>query len=117
MLDAARRGDAVAGRIVRGQARSLARYARAACVRVGLDDTATTVVLGGSVLSSENPALRDATVAALADELPAARPVLSPRSPVVGAAAEAIAEQRGSVPPDVVDRLTAHRFPPTFLLT
>ena len=117
VLDAARGGDEVAVRIVLGQARSLARYARAACVRVGLDDAATTVVLGGSVLSSENPALRDATVAALAEELPAARAVLSPRSPVVGAAAEAIAELRGSVPPDVVDRLTAHRFPPTFLLT
>ena len=117
VLDAARRGDTVAVRIVQGQARSLARYARAACRRVGLDDAAATVVLGGSVLSSENPALREATVAALADELPAARAVLSPRSPVVGAAAEAIAEERGSVPPDVVDRLTAHRFPPTFLLT
>jgi len=117
VLDAARSGDEVAGRIVMAQGRSLARYARAACVRVGLDDTATTVVLGGSVLSSENPALRDATVTALAEELPGARAVLSPRSPVVGAALEAIAELRGSVPPDVVDRVTAHQFPPTFLLT
>ena len=117
VLDAARGGDEVAVRIVLGQADTLARYARAACVRVGLDDTATTVVLGGSVLSSENPALRDATVAALADELPGARAVLSPRSPVVGAALEAIAELRGAVPTEVVDRLTAHRFPPTFLLT
>ena len=118
VLDAARRGDEVAGKIVQGQADTLARYARAACVRVGLDDdAATTVVLGGSVLSSENPVLRDATVAALAAELPAARAVLSPRSPVVGAAAEAIAELRGSVSAEAVDRLTAHRFPPTFLLT
>jgi len=75
------------------------------------------VVLGGSVLSSENPALREATVAALAEVLPGARAVLSPRSPVVGAVAEAIAELRGSVPPEVVDRLTAHEFPEAFLLT
>lgn len=117
VLDAAGRGDGVARLIVDGQARSLARYARAACVRAGLDDPATTVVLGGSVLSSENPALRDATVAALAAELPDAHAVLSPRSPVVGAAAEAIAEIRGSLPAEVVDRLTEARFPPEFLLT
>jgi N-acetylglucosamine kinase-like BadF-type ATPase len=117
VLDAARGGDEVAVRIVEGQARSLARYARAACARVGLDHAATTVVLGGSVLSSENPALRDATVAALATELPAARAVLSPRSPVVGAAAEAIAELRGSVPAEVATRLADQRFPPEFLLT
>ncbi len=92
VLDAARGGTSGRAGSSTGQARSLARYARAACVRAGLDDTATTVVLGGSVLSSENPALRDATVAALAEELPDAHAVLSPRSPVVGAAAEAIAE-------------------------
>ena len=69
------------------------------------------------MLSSENPALRDATVAALATELPDAQAVLSPRSPVVGAAAEAIAEIRGSVPAEVVDRLADARFPPEFLLT
>lgn len=117
VLDAARRGDAVAGGIVRGQARSLARYARAACDQVGLDDAAPTVVLGGSVLSSENPALRDATVAALAVELPHARAVLSPRSPVVGAALEAIAEMVGEPDPAIVERVTAHRFPEAFLLT
>ena len=117
VLDAARRGDAVAGEIVRGQARSLARYARAACVRVALDDAATTVVLGGSVLSSENPSLREATVAALAVELPHARAVVSPRSPVVGAALEAIAEIAGEPDPAIVARVTAHRFPDAFLLT
>jgi N-acetylglucosamine kinase-like BadF-type ATPase len=117
VLDAAGRGDAVAQLIVGGQARSLARYARAATRRVGLDGAGTTVVLGGSVLSSENPVLRDATVAALADELPGASAVLSPRSPVVGAAAEAIAELRGSVSAAVATRLADHRFPPEFLLT
>lgn len=117
VLDAARRGDTVAQRIVSGQARSLARYARAACAQVGLTGEATSVVLGGSVLSSENPALREATVAALADELPGARAVLSVRSPVVGAVLEAIAELRGSVPTDVATRLADHRFPSEFLLT
>lgn len=117
VLDAARGGDAVAQRIVGGQARSLARYARAACAQVGLTGGATTVVLGGSVLSSENPALREATVTALAEELPGARAVLSVRSPVVGAALEAIAELRGSVPIEVATRLADHRFPPEFLLT
>ena len=116
VLDAARAGDVVAAAIVAEQGRALAKYAKAASARVHLSGSDFSVVLGGSVLSSANPALREATASALAQLLPDAKVVLTPRSPVVGAVAEAIAEGVG-LAPDVVERLTSHRFPPEFLIT
>jgi N-acetylglucosamine kinase-like BadF-type ATPase len=117
VLDAALAGDEVAGTIVTEQAQALAQYARAAAEKVQLSGSDFTVVLGGSVLSSTNPALRDAATAVITELLPDSRVTLTPRSPVVGAVAEAIAEGVGPLGPEVVDRLTAHRFPPEFLLT
>ena len=116
MLDAATAGDVVATGIVDQQATLFARYAVAAVKKVDLQEAEIPVVLGGSVLSSESPALRDATRTALAELLPAARAKLTPRSPVVGAVLEAIAEGCG-LGPDAVDRLTRYAFPPEFLLT
>jgi N-acetylglucosamine kinase-like BadF-type ATPase len=117
VLDAALGGDEVAARIVAEQGRALARYAKAAADKVRLTGDDYSVVLGGSVLSSANPALREATTDALGVLLPGVRVVLTPRSPVLGAVAEAIAEGIGPLTGAVVDRLTAHRFPPEFLLT
>jgi N-acetylglucosamine kinase-like BadF-type ATPase len=117
VLDAAGAGDDVAREIVDDQGFALGRYAKAAAMKVRLVGAPFSVVLGGSVLSSSNPVLREATTAALAGLLPDATAVLSPRSPVVGAVAEAIAEDIGTLDDDVVDRLTEHRFPPEFLLT
>lgn len=117
VLDAARAGDEVARAIVDEQGCALGRYARAAAGKVRLLGSPFSVVLGGSVLSSANPVLREATTAVLADLLPEATAVLTPRSPVVGAVAEAIDEGIGPLSADVVDRLTAYRFPPEFLLT
>jgi N-acetylglucosamine kinase-like BadF-type ATPase len=117
VLDAATAGDDVASGIVAQQATLFARYAVVAAKKVDLDQPEIPVVLGGSVLSSESPALRDATRIALAELLPAARATLTPRSPVVGAVLEAIAEGCGALDPSVVDRLTGYAFPPEFLLT
>lgn len=117
VLDAALGGDEVAAGIVAEQGRALARYAKAAADKVRLTGDDYSVVLGGSVLSSANPALREATTEALGVLLPGVRVVLTPRSPVLGAVAEAIAEWIGPLTGAVVDRLTAHRFPPEFLLT
>lgn len=117
VLDAAAAGDQVALSIVHEQARAFASYTVAAAARVGLTGPDLPVVLGGSVLSSANPVLRDATRSALAQFLPAARAALSPRSPVVGAVAEAVAEGAGTLRPDVLDRLTSYEFPDEFLLT
>lgn len=117
VLDAARAGDGVAAAIVSQQATSFAEYAVVAAERVGLAGPTVPVVLGGSVMSSVNPALRDATLEALLRLMPHARVAPTPRSPVLGALAEAIADDRGSLDPAVLDRLTAARFPADFLLT
>ncbi len=116
VLDAATAGDVVAAGIVDQQATLFAQYAVAAAKKVDLHEAEIPVVLGGSVLSSESPALRDATRIALAELLPAARAMLTPRSPVVGAVLEAIAEGCG-LDSDAVDRLTHYAFPAEFLLT
>lgn len=119
VLDAAADGDEVATGIVAGQAAALARYAQAAARQAGLDAAAGdfAVVLGGSVLSSTNAVLRDATTARLAELLPYAQPRLAPVSPVVGAVAEAIAELTGEVSQGAVAGLGSQRFPADFLLT
>lgn len=119
VLDAAAHGDEVARQLVDEQASALASYAVAAVRQVGLEHERSgfAVVMGGSVLSSQNPILRDATVARIADLLPRARTVLAPVSPVVGAVAEAIAESQGRLMPAVVTALGGYRFPPAFLLT
>lgn len=117
VLDAAGTGDLVAVGIVQAQARLLAGYAKAAADQVQLVGPEIPVVLGGSVLSSENPVLREATRDSLTELVPAACPSLTPRSPVVGAVAEAIASRVGNPDPAVVNELTSYAFPPEFLLT
>jgi N-acetylglucosamine kinase-like BadF-type ATPase len=117
VLDAACAGDEVASVLVRAQARSVAGYAKAAARQVGLDTGGLPVVLGGSVLSSTNPTLRDATVAALASLLPTAVPRLAPRSPVVGAVAEALAAGADGLGCQALDQLSRYQFPAEFLLT
>lgn len=117
VLDAASAGDAVAAAIVHQQGAWFARYAMAAARRVGLSGPDIPVVLGGSVFSSASPVLRDATREALARALPAARVTLAPRSPVVGAVAEAIADGSGLPSLEVLDRLSGYGFPAEFLLT
>lgn len=117
VLDAASAGDQVADAIVRRQAGLLAQYAAAAARHVQLGGPDFRVVLGGSVLSSANPILRDATHASLARVLPAARTSLTPRSPVVGAVAEAIAGGSGRLDAAVVENLSRYVFPSAFLLT
>ncbi|WP_375430603.1 N-acetylglucosamine kinase [uncultured Friedmanniella sp.] len=117
VLDAARDGDDVAATIVTEQARGLADYAEAAARRVGFGAEEVPVVLGGSVLSSANPALRNATTTALLERIRACRVVLTPRSPVVGAVAEALAESPAGLRPDALARLTGFEFPAEFLLT
>lgn len=117
VLDAARDGDHVAGVIVTDQSRALAAYATAAAERVGLSGTHFPVILGGSVLSSTNPALRDATTSAIATRLPGTTIRLTPTSPVVGAVGEAIAEHTGWLSADVMEQLGRYRFPDDFLTT
>lgn len=117
VLDAASAGDPVAAAIVHRQADGLAQYAVAAARHVSLTGPQFPVVLGGSVMSSANPALRNATRESVTRLMTGARVTLAPRSPVVGAVAEAIAEGSPPLTPQVLHRLSSYGFPVEFLLT
>ncbi len=118
VLDVAGRGDPVARRIVEGQGRWYAAYAEVAADRVGIDTSATfDVVLGGSVLRSERPELREATIAALAERLPAAVAVVADRPPALGALLQGLAEGLGGLPDDVLARVDEQPLPADLFLT
>ena len=94
VLRAAADGDAVAVRIVDGQARVLAGLVAVAARATGLDvaGSPVPVLLGGSVLTSEHPAYRTALLTALTGTVGAADVAVSTAPPVVGALLDALAE-------------------------
>ena len=118
VLRAAGDGDAVARLIVEDQAGHVARIARVGARRTGQNGrTPTTCVLGGSILTSEHPAYRNALAVALASELGSVDVVVSAASPVAGALLDALAE--GGVPVDagIQAEVLAADHPVDFLLT
>jgi len=117
VLDAASAGEPVAVALVQEQAQAVADYLVIAMRKVDLASADVPVVLGGSVLTGDNPILRDAARRAIATVLPLAAVVVARRSPVVGAAAEAIAEGSGPLTEEILDRLAGHSYPIDFLLT
>ena len=119
VLAASGDGDAVAGQIVLSQARSFVGHARVAAERVGFapERDPVTVVLGGSVLTSEHPAFRDAVVAELGVALPSAVVVPTCGSPLAGALLDALTEPAGTLADEVRMRVLASRHPEDFLLT
>lgn len=118
VLRAAGAGDAVAWGIVAGQAATFARLAGVAARRTGLlGQGPVPCVLGGSILTSEHAAYREALVEALAAELGAIEVVASAASPVAGALLDALAEGGVRVSPGVHDRVLGVLHPAEFLLT
>ena len=118
VLRAAGAGDAVAWGIVAAQAGHFARLAGVAARRTGLlGQGPVPCVLGGSILTSEHPAYREALVEALAAELGPVEVVASAASPVAGALLDALAEGGVAVTQDVHDRVLGVEHPAEFLLT
>jgi N-acetylglucosamine kinase-like BadF-type ATPase len=118
VLDAASTGDAAASQIVSEQAEAVAEYSRAAARAVGFDPDvdAVSVVLGGSVVTSERSEFRDATLRSLGVHVPRFRAVGTPGPPVEGALLDAFAED-GHQLSVVRSRIAAASYPPTFLHT
>ncbi len=81
LLEAGHRGDPEARALVREHGRMLAGYVRAAARRVGLDEGASTVVLGGGLLRHPCPDLADA----VAEGLPGWRIARASVEPAFGA--------------------------------
>lgn len=119
VLQVAESGDAVARGIVDHQARDFAGHARVAAERVGLtvDRIPVPVVLGGSVLASEHPAMRDAVSRELAAVLPNADVRLTNGSPLAGALLDAMAEGGVIMSAELQTRVMQAQHPEDFLLT
>ena len=81
LLEAGHRGDPEARALVHDHGRTLAGYVRAAARCVGLDEDASTVVLGGGILRHPCPDLADA----VAEGLPGWQVVRAGVEPAFGA--------------------------------
>lgn len=111
--------DAVAMAITGEQARNFAGLARIAARRTGLGagGAVVPVVVGGSILTSEHPAYREALIAALGEEVGPVAVAISSASPVSGALLDAMAESGMTIGQDVHDRVLMASHPADFLLT
>lgn len=85
LLDEAAVGDPAAYKIVTEHGAALGDYALAAARKVGIDQTAFTLVLTGGVLRHPSPLLSQTIVARVRETSPAVRPVNSRFEPAVGA--------------------------------
>ena len=118
ILRTAGAGDAVARGLVAEQAGHFARLAGAAARKTGLvGEQPTPCVLGGSVLTSEHPAYRDALTEALRRELGSVEIVVSAASPVAGALLDALAEGGVDLDWPIHDEVVGALHPADFLLT
>jgi N-acetylglucosamine kinase-like BadF-type ATPase len=84
LFEAAALGDEVAGDIVRRQAHEVIAMATIALDRVGLNDVAADVVLGGGVLAADYPILSDAVRTGIAATHPLANVIIPELSPLTG---------------------------------
>ncbi|WP_375425778.1 N-acetylglucosamine kinase [uncultured Friedmanniella sp.] len=123
VLRAASASDAVALEMVRSASSTFAGLARVAAERTGLVSRAhpatepVPVVLGGSLLTSELPAYREALVKDLRRELGAVRVAATAASPVAGALLDALAEGGVELDQERHDRVLTTSHPADFLLT
>lgn len=95
VLDLAAEGDAVARGIVDRQAEEIVAMATSAARRLGLEDRAVPVVLGGGILAARPPLLLDGVERGLAAALPRAVPTVIDARPVLGAGL-AVLEREGA---------------------
>lgn len=86
LFRAASDGDAVACALVRRQAEELATMAAVSLTRLGLQETATPVFLGGSVVAARHPLLHEHFTRRLEARAPKATPEIVTAPPVLGSA-------------------------------
>lgn len=118
VLQAADHGDEAACDIVTAQANSLARYVEVAARQCGWEHKAAIpVVLGGSLLTSASPALRDRLMQAILTSRPAASVAAIGGSPTAGALLDAIAEGGAQLTEEIRDRIRAADIPADLFTT
>ncbi|MEO6534173.1 MAG: BadF/BadG/BcrA/BcrD ATPase family protein [Pseudolysinimonas sp.] len=86
VLEAARGGDATAIRVVDRQADEIVTFVTASLSRLGLEDRAIPVVLGGGLIRSGDARLLDGVRRGLAERAPHTEAVIVDDPPIVGAA-------------------------------
>jgi len=93
VLRCAAQGDAVALGLVNDQAEHFVRYTRAIAAKVGLmpDGAPWPLSLGGSVMTSHEPVLRERVLARAVEWLPSAEPKVIGVPPVLGVLLDAYA--------------------------
>jgi N-acetylglucosamine kinase-like BadF-type ATPase len=105
LLDEADWGDEVARRIVAERGAMAGEYALAAARRVGIADTAFTLVLAGGVMRHPTPLLAEAIVARVRTAAPSVLPVRSRLEPAAGALFLALEQASIAVDESVLDRV------------
>jgi N-acetylglucosamine kinase-like BadF-type ATPase len=105
VLEAARRGDAAAIRVVDRQADEIVAFVTASLARLELEDRAVPVVLGGGLIRSGDVRLLDGVRHGLAERAPHTLAIIVDDPPIVGAAILAL-EATGAEP-DAVSRARA----------
>ena len=103
VLAAAAAGDAEACRLVDRLADEVVAFVRAAVTRLGLAGEAVDVVLGGGLLRAGHAPLDDRVRIGVLAVAPAARVMVAPHPPIVGAALLAL--DAVAAPPAATDRL------------
>lgn len=118
VLALAAEGDSVAERIVADQSAAFIRYAGWCATRVGSDIRSgeLPVLLNGSVVTSEHPAMRDALIKELRRVAPAAQVTIAHASPLHGVVLDALAEGGVDTTPELTARVRDEH-PDGFLIT
>lgn len=119
VLQASDAGDAVSAAIVEHHAVGFADHVKVAAAQVGFrtEDESVPLVLGGSLLASEHPAMRHALKAALAERGFDRAAYVVGGSPVSGALLDALAEGGVTLDATIRDRVVNTPHPNEFLLT
>ncbi|MBU4336886.1 MAG: hypothetical protein KJ548_09960, partial [Actinobacteria bacterium] len=119
VLQIAEQGDPVARAIVERQAAALVGYAGWVAREVGADlaDGTLPVLLNGSVVTSEHPAMRQALLAVFAERYPAAVVSVSRGTPLAGAVLDALAAGGVVLDDQLVERVVGTAHPADFLIT
>ncbi|MGO2520473.1 MAG: N-acetylglucosamine kinase [Microbacterium sp.] len=92
VFSAATEGDTVAIGVVERQAREIVDYARVCLNRLGLNDAAVPIVVGGGVARARHPLLVAGIQDGLADVAPQAELVIIDSAPILGAGLLALAD-------------------------
>ncbi len=117
LLDEAHAGDSVAMRIVQEHGWALGNYALVAARRVGIEETAFTLVLAGGVFRHPSTLLADAIIERVRTTSPAVQPTLCRFEPIIGVLFTALEAAKIAVDDALLEKLVPTIPGPTLFST